>query len=177
MTHIWVRAEERPHEERCGSTPEGVERLLAAGYQVTVEESSQRAISVDGYRATGAEIAPEGSWRTAPRDAIIFGRTLSRTKGVAAITPDAAFIGSGVLGLEPALSPSALPDSGATGSVIASRITNICGTTERTRRVISSAKPFITDKTTTSEATPIPIPNIESTDTKRAKPRRFTPKL
>ena len=47
MTHIWVRAEERPHEERCGATPEGVSRLLAAGYQVTVEESSQRAIPIE----------------------------------------------------------------------------------------------------------------------------------
>ena len=73
MTHIWVRAEERPHEERCGATPEGVSRLLAAGYQVTVEESSQRAIPIECYRATGAAIAPEGSWRTAPLDAIIFG--------------------------------------------------------------------------------------------------------
>ncbi|MGB3280791.1 MAG: saccharopine dehydrogenase, partial [Pseudorhodobacter sp.] len=53
MTHIWVRAEQRPNEERVGITPQGVAAMLAAGFQVTVEESSVRAIPIDGYRATG----------------------------------------------------------------------------------------------------------------------------
>lgn len=73
MTHIWVRAEQRPNEERVGITPKGVAAMLAAGFQVTVEESSVRAISIAGYRATGCAIAPENSWPDAPRDAIIFG--------------------------------------------------------------------------------------------------------
>lgn len=73
MTHIWVRAESRPHEERVGLTPQGAASLLAAGYRVTVEESSQRIIPIADYAAAGCEIAPEFSWVDAPADAIIFG--------------------------------------------------------------------------------------------------------
>ncbi|RUS60132.1 saccharopine dehydrogenase [Pseudorhodobacter sp. E13] len=73
MTHIWVRAEQRANEERTGITPKGVTALMAAGFRVTVEESHVRAIPMDGYRATGCEIAAENSWPDAPRDAIIFG--------------------------------------------------------------------------------------------------------
>jgi saccharopine dehydrogenase (NAD+, L-lysine-forming) len=50
MTHIWVRAEQRLKEERAPLTPEGAAALLAAGMQVTVEHSAQRAIPIDGYR-------------------------------------------------------------------------------------------------------------------------------
>ncbi len=73
MTHIWVRAEQRANEDRVGLTPEGAETLLARGYRVTVEESSVRAIPVDGYQRAGCEIAPENSWPEAPEDAVIFG--------------------------------------------------------------------------------------------------------
>ncbi|WJY22294.1 saccharopine dehydrogenase [Fontisubflavum oceani] len=73
MTHLWVRAEQRPNEERVGLTPEGVKALIAAGLRVTVEESSVRAIPIDGYSAAGAKIAAENSWPEAPEDAIIFG--------------------------------------------------------------------------------------------------------
>lgn len=73
MTHLWVRAESRAHEERVGITPKGATQLLAAGYTVTVEESQQRAIQIEGYRAAGCTIATEGSWVSAPHDAIIFG--------------------------------------------------------------------------------------------------------
>jgi saccharopine dehydrogenase (NAD+, L-lysine-forming) len=73
MTHIWVRAESRDHEERVGLTPAGAAELLAAGYAVTVEQSVQRAIPIDGYRTAGCAIAPEGAWVNAPRNAIIFG--------------------------------------------------------------------------------------------------------
>ncbi len=73
MTHVWVRAESRAHEQRVGLTPEGAVALMAAGLQVTIEESRQRAVPLDGYRATGCEIVPEGSWVDAPDDAIIFG--------------------------------------------------------------------------------------------------------
>lgn len=73
MTHLWVRAEQRANEERVGLTPEGVRALIDKGLRVTVEESSVRAIPIDGYREAGAEIAEENSWPEAPRDAIIFG--------------------------------------------------------------------------------------------------------
>ena len=73
MTHLWVRAEQRPNEERVGLTPDGASALLDAGMRVTLEESSVRAIPIEGYRAAGCEIAAENSWPDAPVDAIIFG--------------------------------------------------------------------------------------------------------
>ncbi len=73
MTHIWVRAEQRPNEERVGLTPDGAAVLVKAGIRVTVEESSVRAIAIDGYKAAGCEIAPENHWPKAPADAIVFG--------------------------------------------------------------------------------------------------------
>ncbi|MBD1203830.1 MAG: saccharopine dehydrogenase [Rhodobacteraceae bacterium] len=73
MTHLWVRAEQRPNEERVGLTPEGAAALVKAGLRVSVEESSVRAIPIDGYRAAGCEIVAENLWPQAPRDAIIFG--------------------------------------------------------------------------------------------------------
>ncbi|MDP3341804.1 saccharopine dehydrogenase [Frigidibacter sp.] len=73
MTHLWVRAEQRPNEERVGLTPEGAAALIAAGLRVTVEQSSVRAIPLQGYIDAGCEIAAEASWPEAPADAIIFG--------------------------------------------------------------------------------------------------------
>ncbi|AHC99326.1 saccharopine dehydrogenase [Leisingera methylohalidivorans] len=73
MTHLWVRAEQRPNEERVGLTPEGARALLSGGIKVTVEESSVRAVPLQGYIDAGCEIAPENSWPQAPADAIIFG--------------------------------------------------------------------------------------------------------
>jgi len=73
MTHLWVRAEQRPSEERVGLMPEGAAALLAAGLRVTVEESHVREIGIEGYRAAGCQIAPENSWPGAPHEAIIFG--------------------------------------------------------------------------------------------------------
>lgn len=73
MAHIWVRSESRSYEERVGLTPNGAAKLLAAGYDVTVEESSQRIVPIAEYAAAGCVIAPEFSWVDAPDDAIIFG--------------------------------------------------------------------------------------------------------
>ncbi len=73
MTHLWVRAEQRPNEERVGLTPEGAATLVKAGIRVTVEKSSVRAIPIDGYVSAGCEIAAENQWPQAPQDAIVFG--------------------------------------------------------------------------------------------------------
>jgi saccharopine dehydrogenase (NAD+, L-lysine-forming) len=73
MTHLWVRAEQRPNEERVGLTPKGAAALVRAGIRVTVEQSSVRAIPIEGYAAAGCEIADENLWPQAPGDAIIFG--------------------------------------------------------------------------------------------------------
>ena len=73
MTHLWVRAESRDHEARVGVTPDGVAALIAAGMQVTVEQSRQRIVPLEGYRDAGAAIVAEGAWVDAPDDALIFG--------------------------------------------------------------------------------------------------------
>ena len=73
MTHLWIRAEQRPHEDRVGLTHEGAAALVAAGLQVTVEHSRSRAIGIDGYAAVGCQIVAENLWPDAPDDAIIFG--------------------------------------------------------------------------------------------------------
>ncbi|MBN2630474.1 MAG: saccharopine dehydrogenase [Rhodobacteraceae bacterium] len=73
MTHLWVRAEQRPNEDRVGLTPDGAARLVQAGLRVTVEASATRAIPIAGYAAAGCEIAAENLWPHAPADAIIFG--------------------------------------------------------------------------------------------------------
>ncbi|MEN8893017.1 saccharopine dehydrogenase [Planktotalea arctica] len=73
MTHLWVRAEQRENEERVGLTPAGAADLIKAGLRVTIEQSSVRAIGIEGYKDAGCDIAPENSWPEAPSDAIIFG--------------------------------------------------------------------------------------------------------
>ncbi len=73
MVHLWVRAESRAHEERVGITPQGAAKLIASGFQVSVEESRQRILPIADYAAAGCAIAPEFSWVDAPDDAIIFG--------------------------------------------------------------------------------------------------------
>ena len=73
MVHLWVRAESRPNEDRVGITPEGVASLIAQGFTVTVEDSPRRVLPTDAYARAGATIVPEGSWPTAPDEAIIFG--------------------------------------------------------------------------------------------------------
>ncbi|PLS21962.1 saccharopine dehydrogenase [Neptunicoccus cionae] len=73
MVHLWVRAEQRPAEQRVGITPEGVSALLAAGFKVTVEDSAARAIPISAYQTTGCDIAAAGDWQEAPDDVIVFG--------------------------------------------------------------------------------------------------------
>ncbi|WP_265501749.1 saccharopine dehydrogenase [Paracoccus beibuensis] len=73
MTHLWVRAESRPNEDRVGITPAGVASLIGRGMTVTVEDSPRRVIPIQDYARAGAQIAPEGSWPEAPEDAMVFG--------------------------------------------------------------------------------------------------------
>ena len=73
MVHIWVRAEQREHEERVGITPQGARELLAIGFQVSVETSGARAFRIGDYRDSGCQIVTENSWPDAPDAAIIFG--------------------------------------------------------------------------------------------------------
>ncbi|MBT54296.1 MAG: saccharopine dehydrogenase [Mameliella sp.] len=73
MTHLWIRAESRPNEERTGITPDGVAALVKHGLRVTVEDCPKRILRPQPFADAGAEIAPKGSWPDAPRDAIILG--------------------------------------------------------------------------------------------------------
>ena len=73
MTHLWIRAEQRPNEDRVGLAPEGAAAVVAGGMTVTVEHSRTRAIGIDGYRDAGCRIVAENLWPDAPGDAIIFG--------------------------------------------------------------------------------------------------------
>lgn len=73
MTHLWMRAEQRPDERRTGLTPEGAAALIAAGMQITIEDSADRCIPTSDYAAAGCAIAPTASWPEAPAEAIILG--------------------------------------------------------------------------------------------------------
>ncbi len=71
--HIWLRAETKPHEQRTALSPQGAKSLIAAGFKVTVECSSQNIFNQDLYQRVNAELVPEGSWINAPKEAVILG--------------------------------------------------------------------------------------------------------
>lgn len=73
MVHLWVRAEQRPNEDRVGLTPDGAAALIAQGFRVTIEESPHRALPLQPYLDVGCDRAPFATWPDAPKDAIIFG--------------------------------------------------------------------------------------------------------
>jgi len=70
---LWLRAELKPKEARTAITPDVAKALVEAGYQVVVEESSQRAIATELYQQKGCQVVAEHTWSSAPRDAIIIG--------------------------------------------------------------------------------------------------------
>jgi saccharopine dehydrogenase (NAD+, L-lysine-forming) len=71
--HIWVRAENKANEKRVALVPKDILTLMDAGFTVTVEKSSQRAIPIAEFEATGCAIAEEFSWPSAPTDAFVLG--------------------------------------------------------------------------------------------------------
>ncbi|KAL4785673.1 hypothetical protein BJX76DRAFT_346860 [Aspergillus varians] len=79
---IWLRAETKPAEARSALTPTTCKALIDAGYEVTVERSTQSIF--DGkidpnypeflFGTIGAPLVEEGSWvKDAPKDAYILG--------------------------------------------------------------------------------------------------------
>ncbi|CUM54502.1 unnamed protein product [Debaryomyces tyrocola] len=70
---LHLRAETKPLEARAALTPSTTKQLLDAGFKVYVEKSSQSTFKADEYEKVGATIVPEGSWKEAPKDRIIFG--------------------------------------------------------------------------------------------------------
>ena len=72
-THIWLRAETKPSEARTPLVPTGAAALLDKGFTLTIERSNQRCISDEAFSEVGCELAVEGSWTTAPRNAFVLG--------------------------------------------------------------------------------------------------------
>ncbi|KAJ5674180.1 Saccharopine dehydrogenase [Penicillium macrosclerotiorum] len=71
---IWLRAETKPAEARSALTPTTCKALIDAGYDVTVERSTQRIFEDEEFAKIGAPLVPEGSWvKDAPKDAVILG--------------------------------------------------------------------------------------------------------
>ena len=72
-THIWLRAEEKPLEERTALTPQVARQLLDKGFKVTVEKTTQSAIKPEAFAEVGCELAEAGSWKDSPAKTIILG--------------------------------------------------------------------------------------------------------
>jgi len=72
-TKIWIRTEHKAHERRVAVVPKDAAVLIAAGYDVTVEKSTERSVPIEDYEAVGCHVAEEGSWPDAPEDAFILG--------------------------------------------------------------------------------------------------------
>jgi saccharopine dehydrogenase (NAD+, L-lysine-forming) len=73
LLHFWLRAEVKDLEKRTPILPEHAKQLIEAGHKVTVEESTMRCVPIVEYEKVGCVIVPQGSWTTAPQDAIILG--------------------------------------------------------------------------------------------------------
>ncbi|KAK0649548.1 saccharopine dehydrogenase [Cercophora newfieldiana] len=72
-TVIHLRAETKHLERRTCLSPISVQELISVGYDVRVESSAERIYEDEEYETAGAQIVPEGSWTTAPRDHLIVG--------------------------------------------------------------------------------------------------------
>ncbi|KAL4795578.1 hypothetical protein BDV19DRAFT_378781 [Aspergillus venezuelensis] len=71
---IWLRAETKPAEARSALTPTTCKALIDAGYEVTIERSTQRIFDDEEFAKVGAPLVEEGSWvKDAPKDAYILG--------------------------------------------------------------------------------------------------------
>ncbi|MEL7014027.1 MAG: saccharopine dehydrogenase, partial [Pseudomonadota bacterium] len=73
MPHLWIRAEQRDNEDRTGLTPKGAQKLLAQGFELTVERSANRVFADTEYENAGCRMVASQTWPDAPLDAIIFG--------------------------------------------------------------------------------------------------------
>ncbi len=71
--HLWIRAEARPTEQRVPIVPADAARLIADGFEVTVEESPTRVVPLEDYVSAGCATAPAGSWADAPEGAVVVG--------------------------------------------------------------------------------------------------------
>ncbi|RMI39371.1 Rossmann-fold NAD(P)-binding domain-containing protein [Streptomyces triticirhizae] len=72
-TGVRLRAETAPNERRTPLVPTDAASLVADGLPVTVEESPQRAFSVEEYTRVGCRVAPAHSWPDAGPDEVVLG--------------------------------------------------------------------------------------------------------
>jgi saccharopine dehydrogenase (NAD+, L-lysine-forming) len=72
-THLWIRAETRPTEERAPLVPADAAELVRRGVRVSVEDAHTRAFATGDYAAAGCEVVPAHSWPSAPSDAVVLG--------------------------------------------------------------------------------------------------------
>jgi saccharopine dehydrogenase (NAD+, L-lysine forming) len=70
---VWLRAESRPHEGRTPLIPLHAGVLVRNGFQVCVESSETRIFADSAFADEGCTLVANGSWRFAPRDALILG--------------------------------------------------------------------------------------------------------
>lgn len=72
--HLWLRAENKPMEQRRALSPDNAKRLTDQGITLTVERSSQSIFDDKDFEAAGCSLAEEHSWQAqAPQDAYILG--------------------------------------------------------------------------------------------------------
>ena len=71
--HLWLRAENKALEKRTPLTPDNAGQLLQAGFEISVESSSQRIFEDSVYADAGCNIVAGESWQHAPAGAIILG--------------------------------------------------------------------------------------------------------
>lgn len=68
-----LRDEARATERRTPLTPDNAKAMLAAGFEISVEQSDKRIFSNEAYARAGCEMIPAGSWLTAPAEVTILG--------------------------------------------------------------------------------------------------------
>ena len=73
QTHIWLRAETKPQEQRTALTPAGAKTLIDAGFKLTIEQGEQNIFDIAQYKSLNCDIAQQGDWQNAPANAIILG--------------------------------------------------------------------------------------------------------
>lgn len=56
--HLWLRAETKLHEHRAALTPTTAQQLMAAGFEITVEQDPERIFSIDEYRSSVPPLLP-----------------------------------------------------------------------------------------------------------------------
>lgn len=72
-SHIWLRAETKEYERRSPLTPNGAKTLIGDGHFVSVEKSTDRIFLDQAFKDVGCTLVEAGSWREAPKEAIILG--------------------------------------------------------------------------------------------------------